>query len=182
MRLLFYLLLVVIVTASSCATKLKRQVRAYEYFNDHPNELAELCGTKFPPITKYLPGKPIFLPGEVKTIVDSVTITVDCPDGTQVKADCPPNKNTTIRDTIKIVDTIETSNTAIIAAQNYKIVGQQATIDDLTKKKIEADKIVKRKSMQLGIFVTIVVLYLLWRFYNFIRLKTLQKQVLDKLK
>jgi len=159
MRKFIYLLLLVIVASSCSTSKLKQQVKAHNYFNKYPNELAELCGTKFPAETKYLPGKPITVPGKPVVIPgDTVTVYVDCPDGSKQKADCPPVDTVMITDTLKIVDTIQVENTALIASLNYTIASQQARIDiQDTQNKEQASELKKQGRQIAGMGIGIVV-------------------------
>lgn len=170
MRNFIYLLLLAIVVSSCGTSKLKQQIKAHNYFNQHPNELAELCGTKFPPETKYIPGKTIVTPGDTVTVRDTVSVTVDCPDGTQVTADCPPNEKQSIRDTIFRVDTITVANTALISSLNYTISSQQARIDiqDAQNKELAAE--IKKQSRQIaGMGIGIIVGILVFVFFIFKR-------------
>lgn len=46
-----------IILLSGCVSVKKQRSRAYEFFREHPAELAELCGDKFPTRIEYRPGK-----------------------------------------------------------------------------------------------------------------------------
>lgn len=170
MRKFIYLLLLVIVASSCSTSKLKQQVKAHNYFNKYPNELAELCGTKFPAETKYLPGKPITVPGKPVIIPgDTVTVYVDCPDGSKQKADCPPVDTVMRTDTLRIVDTVQVQNTALITSLNYTIANQQARIDIQDQQIKEQAAEIKKQGRQIaggtiGIIVGIIIFaYLLLR-------------------
>lgn len=158
MRILILSLLLAIV-ASSCGTsKLKQQVKAHNYFNKYPNELAELCGTKFPPETKYLPGAPITIPGKPIIIPgDTVKITVDCPDGSKVSADCPPVDTVQVTDTLKITDTIQVQNTALITSLNYTIARQEGRLASLEQDVKDRDTTIKKRDRQLAILCAIAM-------------------------
>lgn len=169
MRILILSVLLAIV-ASSCGTsKLKQQVKAHNYFNKYPNELAELCGSKFPPVTKYIPGKPVILPGDTVITTDTVKITVDCPDGT--KKDCPPGKIKTIRDTVKITDTLEVANHAALVDLNYKLAKAQAENEVLAQKNTEQAKTIKKRNWQIGGLITFGVIAILVRLFFYLKLR-----------
>lgn len=170
MRIIFLFLLLGIVS-SSCNTKLRQQVKAHNYFNKYPIELAALCGTKFPPEEKYIPGKPIVIPGDTVEVRDTVTITVDCPDGTKVNADCPPNKTRTVRDTIKITDTLQVANTALITDLNYKIATLEGQKVVLAETNSQLKKNIKNKNWQLGGLITLIVLGVIFWLFNALRVK-----------
>lgn len=61
-----------------CASVKKQRSRAHEFFREHPAELAELCGDKFPPRVEYRPGK-------TETLIHRDTVTtpgdsIPCPE------------------------------------------------------------------------------------------------------
>lgn len=101
--------LVILVLLSGCmgVKKAERVMRA------HPVELAKLCSDCFPvkPI-EIIKGDTIVKFDSI-TRVDSIRVEVeaDCPDGTRVKVDCPPNRvvtrniHTHTSDTVKVRDT-----------------------------------------------------------------------------
>lgn len=139
-----------------CASVKKQRSRAHEFFREHPAELAELCGDKFPPKIEYRPGKPI-IKSDTTVVTDTVKVTVDCPDGTQV--DCPPNKTVTIRDTITVRDTIYQENTARI--EEFRLRAERAerlTVVEQTLRQ-QADKRAKNRGWALGGLLTVIVLY-----------------------
>src|SRR5690606_14884909 len=104
MRYLFLLLLF-----SGCVSveKAERVMRA------HPTELSKLCADCFPvKESEIVKGDTVVLIDTVSEIIsDTVRVQADCPDGSVVMVDCPPNKTITkvVRthstDTIKVRDT-----------------------------------------------------------------------------
>lgn len=141
-----------------CASVKKQRSRAHEFFREHPAELAELCGDKFPPKIEYRPGKPIFKT-DTTVVTDTVKVTVDCPDGTQVEADCPPNKTTTIRDTITVRDTIMQENTARTeqfrqaAERNARLAATEQVLRE------QAEKRAKNRGWVLGGVLAAIAIY-----------------------
>lgn len=116
-----FIIVAAIIFLSSCASVKKQRSRAHDFFREHPIELAELCGDKFPVQIEYRPGKEI-IKSDTTVIKDTVTVTVDCPDGTQV--DCPPNQKIIIRDTIRTRDTLLRENTARI--EEFRLKSERA--------------------------------------------------------
>lgn len=104
MRYLFLLLLL-----SGCVSveKAERVMRA------HPTELAKLCADCFPVReSEVIRGDTVVLIDTVSEVIsDTIRVNADCPDGTVVTVDCPPNKTVTrvikshTTDTIKVRDT-----------------------------------------------------------------------------
>src|SRR5690606_22291785 len=104
MRYLFLLLLF-----SGCVSveKAERVMRA------HPTELSKLCADCFPvKESEIVKGDTVVLIDTVSEVVsDTIRVNADCPDGTVVTVDCPPNKvvNRVIKshttDTLKVRDT-----------------------------------------------------------------------------
>lgn len=166
MRIIILFLLLGIVS-SSCNTKLRQQVKAHNYFNKYPTELAALCGTKFPPEVKYKPGDTTYLPSDTTYLPgDTVRVPVDCPDGTKVIADCPPVKEKIIRIPMLRVDTFENVNTALITELNYKIATLEGQKVVLTETNSQLKKDIKSKNWQLGGLITLIVLgVIFWLFY-----------------
>lgn len=86
-------LLLILVTISSCATT---ERKARDYYLGHKDKLAKLCLDCFETSLK-----PVYIEGKTVTRIDtlkgdSVFVMVDCPDGTKMKADCPPNEKIVI--------------------------------------------------------------------------------------
>jgi len=87
--------------------------KAKEYAYNHKDKLAEWCADCFPvKESEVLKGDTIVLIDTVSEIIsDTVRVQADCPDGSVVMVDCPPNKTITkvVRthstDTIKVRDT-----------------------------------------------------------------------------
>lgn len=103
-----------ILLISSCAPSItKQRYRAFTFYQQNPNELAELCATNFPPKTVFKPGETII---KTDTVTNTVTDTLECPDGT--KLECPPQKTVYINK--YRTDTLEVENTALVAALQYK--------------------------------------------------------------
>lgn len=104
MRYLFLLLLF-----SGCVSveKAERVMRA------HPTKLAKLCADCFPVHeSEVIRGDTVVLIDTVSEVIsDTIRVNADCPDGTVVTVDCPPNKAVTrvikshTTDTIKVRDT-----------------------------------------------------------------------------
>lgn len=104
MRYLFLLLLF-----SGCVSveKAERVMRA------HPTELSKLCADCFPvKESEIVKGDTVVFIDTVSEVVsDTIRVNADCPDGTVVTVDCPPNKvvNRVIKshttDTLKVRDT-----------------------------------------------------------------------------
>lgn len=98
---------------ASCGSLEKTRSKAYGYFAQYPNELAELCGRT------YTDKEPIYIEGKTITKTDTLTDTlkvpvyVDCPDGTKKKADCPPNKKIIIDNSR--IDTVKADKPETIA-------------------------------------------------------------------
>ncbi len=88
----------------------------------HPIEAAKYCAGKFPPKTKFVPGKTIYKPGKHDTVLqEGKTIIVDCPPGTKpaIKlVKCPPTQIINVHDTLYHVDTVFQVNTAAIDSAN----------------------------------------------------------------
>ena len=100
-------IIVISILLGSCTTSKKAKKYAYS----HKDELAEWCAECFPvKESEITPGKTIFIPGDTLITTDTVKVQVDCPDGT--KADCPPAKIVTVRDTVVRTDTIKIRDTA----------------------------------------------------------------------
>lgn len=170
MKKIIYLLLLVIVT-SSCATKLKQQVRAHNYFNKYPNELAEICAIKYPPEVKYVQGKPVLVQGKPIVTRDTVQITVDCPDGTKVKADCPPNETSFQTDTITIRDTAYVANTALINTLTYTISALQGKVDSQVSDIKELKATIRKRNIQLASIGVGVLLISIFGIYRYLKIK-----------
>lgn len=103
------ILIMVCTLISGCRTTEKK---AKDWAYSHKDKLAEWCADCFPvKPSEVIPGKPVVIPGDTIITTDTVLVQVDCPDGS--KADCPPNRTRTIRDTIVRVDTIKIRDTAM---------------------------------------------------------------------
>jgi PBP1b-binding outer membrane lipoprotein LpoB len=105
-------LLLVIITCvllSGCVTEFK----AFKYYNKHPDQLAELCASKFPVSKTLKPGSPVitrdtvYLPGDSVKCPDVVDLKTGAVTTPKVK--CPDSKtvysNTVVRDTLLQEDT-----------------------------------------------------------------------------
>lgn len=107
MRFLFLIICSVVI--AGCASQ---EQKAKNYYLNNKDKLAKLCVDCFPPQIEYRPGTPVFLKGdtvvELRTRVD--TVEADCPDGTKVKKDCPPCKDSVIYKKLLQVDTIFNPN------------------------------------------------------------------------
>lgn len=105
MRYLFLLLLLL----SGCVSVEK----AERVMRSHPKELAKLCADCFPVREiEVIRGDTVVLIDTVSEVIsDTIRVNADCPDGTVVTVDCPPNKIITrvvkshTTDTIKVRDT-----------------------------------------------------------------------------
>lgn len=154
-----FLLLLISSVLVGCATT-ERKAKNWAY--DNKAKLAEWCADCFPV-------KPVeVIKGRVDTIVnevlkvDSVRVTVDCPDGTTV--DCPPSK-TVVRvvethstDTVKIRDTaLET-----VLENKYK----NALVDNEKLSDKLADEIESKKQYRKYFFglLALVAVYGLLKF------------------
>lgn len=142
MRNLFFIIMSVMLF-SSCVTEKK----ARNYYRVHPEKLAEICSDTYPPEVKYIPGKPVYLKGDSTVVIDTVTITVDCPDGSKVVKDCPPNKTTRIRDTILITDTLEVISTQALATID-KMGNQVAVLQSKYDKMVEKSDLLKESNKE----------------------------------
>lgn len=172
MRILFLILLSVVLLAS-CVTEKK----AVNYMRTHPEKLAEMCANTFPPKIEYRPGKPIYKTDSIIEIrIDTVKVTVDCPDGTKVDADCPPNKTITktIRDSVMVTDTLEVISTQMVAKladMEYKLSASKTDLGDMIK---DRDKYKEKSSEKgkwnwiLGGVLTLLVGIKLVRFFKVI--------------
>lgn len=171
MRIIILFLLLGIVS-SSCSTKLKQQVRAHNYFNKYPMELAALCGTKFPPEVKYKPGDTTYLPSDTTYLPgDTVKVTVDCPDGTKVTKDCPPAKDKIIRIPMLRVDTFENVNTALVTELNYKIATLEGKNFVLTEENKTLKQDISTKNWQLAGLITFIIIATLVRLFFYLKLR-----------
>lgn len=145
-----------ILLLSSCVSVQKKRSRAHDFFRDHPTELAELCADKFPPSIEYRPGKPV-IKSDTTIITDTVTIRVDCPDGTQV--DCPPARNIIIRDTMFVTDTIYKENTARIEELLLKAERSERLHIVEQALRQEAESRASKRGWALAGLLTVIVLY-----------------------
>lgn len=159
---------IVVILFASCVTEKK----ASRYMREHPNVLAGICADEFPPNIEYRPGKPI-LKTDTLIQTDSVIIevNVDCPDGTVVKADCPPNRTITktIRDSITIIDTVSVENTARVEQLQYEIAEVKSERSELKLNNQELDK--KRGqylkwSLLFGGIIAVQIGIRLWKFFR----------------
>lgn len=110
-----------------CNSLQKQEYKARNFYEQQKPKLAELCHLHFPvKDLEVIPGDPIIV---IDTVYSKEIIQVDCPDGS--KADCPPpkiiNNTTTIRDTIKVLDT------ALTAKLGSQIKKQTKDIETLEK-------------------------------------------------
>lgn len=101
---------------TGCMTQKKQQRIAHSYFSLHPDELAKICSSKYPAETKFIKGETVT---KRDTVTKTDTVTADCPDGTQIKTPCPPNKKITIDNSR--VDTLEVLPTAVKAQLHDQI-------------------------------------------------------------
>lgn len=100
----------VVLFLTSCKVTEKK---AKEYVYSHKDKLAEWCADCFPvKESEVLKGDTVILIDTVSEIIsDTVRMQADCPDGSKVVVDCPPNKvitkvvKTHSTDTIKVRDT-----------------------------------------------------------------------------
>lgn len=142
-------LLLILVTISGCATT---ERKARDYYLGHKDKLAKLCLDCFETSLK-----PVYIKGEVTTIRDTLLdsvpypVMVDCPDGTQVKADCPPNRVITI--TNNSVDTAYKDTWQTIAKVKMlegRLSDNSELITRLTKQ-VESERKAKEGWRKLGL-------------------------------
>lgn len=149
MRKLFAGLLALLLLAG-CAPSIKKQrARFVTYAQMNPVELAEICEKTFPFKETLIPGIPDTV---TNTVLDTVKVTVPCPDGT--RAECPPFK--TVYKNITRVDTAYQEDTRrIVILQDYlakqtdalgeaeeKITDQEAKIEELKQANAKKLKII----------------------------------------
>lgn len=145
------LLLTIILMATSCGSLAKKESKARAFYEAEKGKLAELCYLHFPvKEIEVIPGDPIIV---IDTVYSKEIIQVDCPDGS--KADCPPpkiiNNTTTIRDTIKVLDT------ALSAKLSSQIEKQNKDIEILEKEK-EALKNALKEEKQKNTNKTFIII------------------------
>lgn len=143
---------------SGCVSVKKQRSRAHEFFREHPVELAELCGDKFPTKTEYLPGKTV-VKSDTTVVTDTVTVQVDCPDGTKV--DCPPAKTVFIRDTVTIRDTLLQENTARVEQYRLQSERDARLLAVKDHQLTEAEKTAKNRGWVLAGVIAAGVIYFL---------------------
>jgi hypothetical protein len=151
---ILFLLAIVASFFASCVTEKKQRGRALSFFQQHPQELAAICGDQFPPAVH--PGK--------DSITHDTTYTagktVECPP-VLVKTEkgkdsviyryvqCPPD--TSIRTKHSRVDTVE--NTAKIAALQFQ---RDSLIFLLRNRTAERDKARKEAENRLWYMIGLV--------------------------
>lgn len=86
------LILALVLLVSSCTT----QKKAEKWYRNNKAELAKLCLDCFEDKKD-----PVYIKGDTRIDTlevkgDTVTVEGDCPDGTKIEVDCPPNKTITI--------------------------------------------------------------------------------------
>lgn len=127
--------------------------KAKEYAYNNKDKLAEWCLDCFPV-------KPIeVIRGKVDTVVNEVlridttrvTVKADCPDGTIVNVDCPPEKIVTRVVTTHSTDTVKVVDTAL----------ERVLSDTKVRVQIESDRADKWRNyfvMLLGISIAYVLI------------------------
>ncbi len=132
----------------------------------HPVESAKYCAEKFPPKTKFVPGKTIYKPGKHDTILqEGKTIIVECPPGTKpaIKlVKCPPTQIINVHDTLYHVDTVFQVNTAAIDSAN-----RSANImrDERDKALKSISKWTNRTFWGWGIAIALLLLFIAFIWY-----------------
>ena len=102
----------VILLLTSCATT-ERKAKNWAYNNKE--KLAEWCADCFPvKESEVIKGDTIIRVDTISEVIsDTIRVNADCPDGTTVVVDCPPNKIVTrivqshTTDTIKVRDSAQ---------------------------------------------------------------------------
>lgn len=155
-KLLFLLSICLIIT--SCMTPVKLEKRSKDFYLNNKPKLAELCldcfGNKSD--TVYKKGDLIT---KIDTVLDSVpyVVTVDCPDGTKAKADCPPNK-TIIIDNSRIdtafFDTWQTT-AQLVFLKDYKNNADKKNME-LSAKIAALEGEIKKKDKEIMVQSTVI--------------------------
>lgn len=161
-KLLF--LIPILLLFGACSTQKKMQKNAHAYFSMHPDELAKLCALGYTPqISNYKQGVSLI---KTDTLRDSIPVVVyvDCPDGTQQKADCPPTKTIRIKedrvDTLEILSAEAKAYIKKLEDENRKLeidlAAEKSTNAHLTNQSNEHEKTARNR---LFIIIAIVVLF-----------------------
>lgn len=117
MFLIFFSLLLLVFTGCKVTEPAARNA-----FTKHPNWFADLVGVYYPPLTTYVKGDPILMPGDTVLIAGD---SIPCPEKKEgatapVKVKCPDSKF--VHDTVFRIDTIQIENTAKIEAQAIELI------------------------------------------------------------
>lgn len=110
-----------------CISEKKARFNVEQFYKEHPQELAQTCAEKFPPISQYIQGFAI----TKKDTVIQKTIMVDCPETNNPvnnqkyipKVPCPESKKIYIS-SIR-VDTLKIENIARI--EQYRLEEEQTS-------------------------------------------------------
>lgn len=162
-RILIAFLILVI---SGCATSEKK---AKKYYLENKDQLAEICSTCFPVKEKYVKGEDVYLPSDTVFVKgDNVFIEKDCPDGTKIKVECPPNDTIKVYIPIMRIDTIVKADSAAI----YYWKSEYGKIES-AKKNVELDNAAIKKSRNgwmywtIGLGLFIVIRFGFWAYKTF---------------
>lgn len=161
-----FIILLLALSLASCATKKK----AEKYYRNNPLELAKICSETYPPKVEYRPGKPI-VSSDTVVVRDSVLveIEVDCPDGTVVKADCPPAEKIYVNNIVTVTDTAYVINTARVEYLEGTLAVKEA---DIIMLEMDRDNWKRKASSRLRwsiVLGLIVGVRILWYFRGLIR-------------
>jgi len=150
------ILAIICILISACKTT-EKKARKWAY--DNKSKLAEWCADCFPvKPSELMPGKNIYIPGDTIVTTDTVTVNVDCPDGTQIP--CPPSKTRTIRDTLLRVDTLKIRDTAMENVLRSNVDSLQTNVDSLTESR---DKYQNFFWWSLAVNIGLVVVFWLFK-------------------